>query len=75
MNKAFTLAEIIITIGIIGVVAAITMPSLITNIQNKGYVERMKKAYSLIIFTGFLPGRVRSNYFTTAVHPEYPLAK
>jgi len=25
-----------------------TMPTLITNIQNKGYVERMKKAYSLI---------------------------
>lgn len=24
------------------------MPALITNIQNKGYVERMKKAYSLI---------------------------
>lgn len=24
------------------------MPSLITNIQNKGYAERMKKAYSLI---------------------------
>ena len=24
------------------------MPALVTNIQNKGYVERMKKAYSLI---------------------------
>lgn len=34
--------------GVIGVVAAITMPSLVTNIQNKGYVEKLKKSYSLI---------------------------
>lgn len=47
-NSAFTLAEVLITLGIIGVVAAITMPSLITNIQNKGYVEKLKKSYSLI---------------------------
>lgn len=45
---AFTLAEVLITLGIIGVVAAITMLSLITNIQNKGYVEKLKKSYSLI---------------------------
>ena len=30
MKKAFTLAEILITLGIIGVVAAITIPGLIT---------------------------------------------
>ena len=47
-NSAFTLAEVLITLGIIGVVAAITMPSLITNIQNKGYAEKLKKSYSLI---------------------------
>ena len=47
-SVAFTLAEVLITLGIIGVVAAITMPSLITNIQNKGYVEKLKKSYSLI---------------------------
>ena len=32
---AFTLAEVLITLGIIGVVAAITMPTLINNYQKK----------------------------------------
>ncbi len=32
-RKGFTLAEVLITLGIIGVVAAITIPSLITNYQ------------------------------------------
>lgn len=31
MNKGFTLAEVLITLGIIGVVAAITIPTLIAN--------------------------------------------
>lgn len=34
-NYAFTLAEVLITLGIIGVVAAITMPSLIANYKRQ----------------------------------------
>ena len=44
----FTLAEVLITLGIIGVVAALTMPSLIANYKNKVYVNQLKKAYSVI---------------------------
>jgi len=47
-NKAFTLAEVLITLGIIGVVAALTLPSLITNIRYKGYAEKFKKTYSVL---------------------------
>ena len=43
---AFTLAEVLIILGIIGVVAAMTMPSLITNYQKKQTVTQLKKAYS-----------------------------
>ena len=40
-NKtAFTLAEVLITLGVIGVVAAITMPMLITNINDRANSER-----------------------------------
>ena len=46
--RAFTLAEVLITLGIIGVVAAITMPTLITNYQKHVTVSRLKKAYSQI---------------------------
>jgi len=48
MKKAFTLAEGLITLGIIGVVAAITLPTLITNYQKKVTVTRLKHAYSVL---------------------------
>ena len=43
---AFTLAEVLITLGIIGVVAAMTIPTLMNNSQKKQYVVGLKKAYS-----------------------------
>ena len=45
-NPAFTLAEVLITLGIIGVVAALTMPSLIQNHQKKQTVVQLRKVYS-----------------------------
>ena len=45
-KAAFTLAEVLITLGIIGVVAAITLPSLISNYQDKQFKTAYKKAYS-----------------------------
>ncbi len=39
---AFTLAEVLITLGIIGVVAALTMPALITNIQDRIQAKRIE---------------------------------
>lgn len=38
----------LITLGIIGIVAALTLTALVTNIQNRGYVEGLKKNYSAI---------------------------
>ena len=43
-QTAFTLAEVLITLGIIGVVAAMTLPSLIANHQKQVYVTGLKKA-------------------------------
>lgn len=54
MNKkhstilAFTLAEVLITLGIIGVVASLTMPSLIANTRKNTYSVRLKKFYSVM---------------------------
>ena len=46
--KGFTLAEVLITLGIIGVVAALVMPPLIQNYREKEMVTRLKKAYSVL---------------------------
>ena len=48
MKKGFTLAEVLITLGIIGVVAAMTLPALVTNKQAKELQVGLKKGYSLI---------------------------
>ncbi len=42
----FTLAEVLITLGIIGVIAAITIPTLVSNYQKTQYVVMLKKFYS-----------------------------
>ena len=44
----FTLAEVLITLGIIGVVAAMTLPSLIQKQTEKATVAKVKKAYSVL---------------------------
>ena len=45
---AFTLAEVLITLGVIGVVAAITMPTLIKNYQKHKTVNQLKKVYTVL---------------------------
>lgn len=43
---AFTLAETLMTLAIIGVVAAITIPTLINSYQKQQYVTQLKKVYA-----------------------------
>lgn len=45
-QKAFTLAEVLITLTIIGVVAAMTIPTLMSKYKEQTYVTGLKKAYS-----------------------------
>lgn len=73
---AFTLAEVLITLGIIGVVAAVTMPMLIANYQKKVTVNGLKVAYSL--FSQALESSVQENgsmsdweYSYTDMPPKY----
>ena len=47
MKKGFTLAEVLITLGIIGVVAAMTLPTLVQNYKEQETVTRVKKFYSV----------------------------
>ena len=44
----FTLAEVLITLGIIGVVAALTVPTLIAKYKEKENVAKLKKVYSTL---------------------------
>jgi prepilin-type N-terminal cleavage/methylation domain-containing protein len=46
MKKGFTLAEVLITLGIVGVVAVLTVPSVMKNYKNRLYVAQFEKIYS-----------------------------
>ncbi len=45
-KKAFTLAEVLITIGIIGIVAAMTIPVILVQNRERENTAKLKKAYS-----------------------------
>ena len=53
MNKekrrtAFTLAEVLITLTIIGVIAALTIPNLMQKWHDHADVQKVKEAYSIL---------------------------
>lgn len=45
---AFTLAEVLITLGIIGVVAAMTLPVVIAKIEQRVNIDKLKREYSVL---------------------------
>ena len=46
--RGFTLAEVLISLVIIGVIAAMTIPTLINNAREQEYISRLKKAYATV---------------------------
>lgn len=47
-TKGFTLSELLITIGIIGIIAALTIPNIIKNTQRKDLEAAFQKSYTLL---------------------------
>lgn len=50
MNKksAFTLTEVMITVGIIGVISALTVPTLMSNYQRKALAVQIRKQPTIL---------------------------
>ena len=48
MEKGFTLAETLLTLGIIGVVAVITIPTVVSKFQEKVLKSQFKATYSIL---------------------------
>lgn len=48
-KKGFTLAEVLITLVIIGVIAAMTIPTLIASYRRQQVVSQLKKSYTTIV--------------------------
>lgn len=67
---AFTLAEILIVLGIIGVVAALTIPSLIVNYQKKATVTKLQKFYSSMS-QAIILSEIDNNSVNTWTYPAF----
>lgn len=74
--RAFTLAEVLITMGVIGVVAAVLIPSVVNWYEKKVTVEKLKVAYSM--FSQAVQRSVEDNgdvsdweYFYSNMAPKY----
>lgn len=48
LKNGFTLAEVLITLGIIGIVAAMTLPTVVQKHQEKVTVAKLKKMHSVL---------------------------
>nr|QGT49854.1 hypothetical protein Melaina855_2410 [uncultured Candidatus Melainabacteria bacterium] len=48
IKKGFTLAEVLVTLSIVGIVAVLTIPSIVKNYRYKTYVTSLKKIYSQV---------------------------
>ena len=47
-NSAFTLAETLVTLTILGLVAMVLIPSIMKNYQKRLTITRLKMAYSML---------------------------
>lgn len=77
-RKALTVGELLITMTIIGIIAILVVPSLLTNYHNNLYSSRIKKVYSLVL-TAIEQACTESNvsqisytkYFSSTGHQEF----
>jgi len=47
-KRGFTLSETLITLGVIGIIAAVTIPSITSSTNKATYVDGLKKAYLIL---------------------------
>ena len=69
-KRAFTLAEVLITLGIIGVVAAMVLPVMMNNVQDKVLETQRKKAAS-VLANGFRKMMADNEVFNFEELPLY----
>lgn len=73
MKKAFTLAEVLVTLGIIGVISALIIPAIVQNYRYKLYSTQFKKTVGQLIdaANAVMSEEETSNFYqTTAGVPD-----
>ena len=68
----FTLAEVLITLGIIGIIAAMTLPALVNQYQKQVTVSKLKRFYTSVkqVETQVKADFGELNYVTNSFYPN-----
>ena len=81
-RRAFTLAEVLITLAIIGVVAAMTIPTLIANYQEKSWTtasqvfeRKLTEAMKVMNVNGTLAGHTTTQSFVDELSKNFKVTK
>jgi len=71
-KKGFTLAEVLVTLAIIGVVSALTVPGLMNSYQKQTYVTQLHKVYneSMQALTQYQTDRFAVNLFEAGLNSQ-----
>lgn len=71
-NLGFTLAEVLVTLGIIGVISAMTLPTLVKNHQRQVYVTQLHKVYNELsqASEAYITGRNAINLFEAGLSSQ-----
>ena len=79
-KKGFTLAEVLITISIIGVVAAMTLPNLIADIQNRDwntadsvFIKKLEQSLKVMNSQSVLSGYSSTEEFTNELKKHFKI--
>ena len=70
MKKGFTLAEVLITLSIIGVVAAVTIPQLNVNVKERAAIAGYKKAINMLSNIGTVTAAAEDFDYSDAAMAE-----
>ena len=71
----FTLAEVLITMGIVGVIAAITTPTLVANVKNRSYASLLKSTVGDLenAFSAAISAEKGGDLFDTSIMTNAPV--
>ena len=67
---AFTLVEVLVTLGIVGVISTLTIPNIISNYQKKVYVAQLQKVHNQVLnaIEAILADEEADSLYETSIH-------
>jgi prepilin-type N-terminal cleavage/methylation domain-containing protein len=74
MKQGFTLSELLISLSVLGLISALTLPSVFTSVRKQQDTARFKEAFTVLSTVGY-EGKLQGDITSTATFINYLRAK